>query len=142
MKKIELIRQIDILLEQQKEKKIKNIVENVLNETESYNDYPESAVNNAKKALKWKEEHGDEVKGGTRVGWERANQLANKENLTKDTIKRMHSFFSRHEAYQDPSEKKSKEPWKEASLVSHLLWGGDSAKNWAARKVKQFKKDK
>ena len=31
----------------------------------SYNDYPESAVNNAKKVLKWREEHGKEVKGMT-----------------------------------------------------------------------------
>ena len=33
---------------------------------ESYNDYPESATNNAKKARKWKEENGSNC--GTRVG--------------------------------------------------------------------------
>ena len=42
----------------------------------TYNDYPIAATNNAKKALRWKEEYGDEVKGGTIVGWTRANQLA------------------------------------------------------------------
>jgi len=27
----------------------------------TYNDYPQSATNNAKKALRWKKEHKDEV---------------------------------------------------------------------------------
>ena len=59
---------------------------------ETYNDYPESASNNAKKVLRWKEEHGDEVKGMTPVGWARANQLAKKERISRETIARMASF--------------------------------------------------
>ena len=34
-------------------------------EFETYNDYPEAAKNNACKVLRWREEHGDEVKGMT-----------------------------------------------------------------------------
>lgn len=45
----------------------------------TYNDYPQSAVRAAKKALKHKEENGSSC--GTRVGWFRANQIANKEGL-------------------------------------------------------------
>ena len=33
-----------------------------LQKAKSFTDYPQSAINNAKKVLKWKEEHGDEVK--------------------------------------------------------------------------------
>ncbi len=62
----------------------------------SYNDYPESAVNNAKKVLKWRDEYGDEVKGMTRIGWTRASQLARKGKLTRSTISRMASF-NRHQ---------------------------------------------
>ena len=46
---------------------------------ESYNDYPDSASNNAKRAIEWKEENGSDC--GTRVGWTRAGQLARKENI-------------------------------------------------------------
>jgi len=65
---------------------------------ESYKDYPQGATNNAKRMLEWREKYGrDVVKGGTRVGWERANQLASREALSLETVKRVHSFLSRHE---------------------------------------------
>ena len=35
---------------------------------ESYNDYPDSATNNAKRAIEWKEKNGSDC--GTRVGWD------------------------------------------------------------------------
>tara|TARA_R100000654_G_scaffold12505_2_gene27222 strand:- start:36 stop:314 length:279 start_codon:yes stop_codon:yes gene_type:complete len=54
---------------------------------ESYNDYPDSASNNAKRAIEWKEENGSDC--GTRVGWTRAGQLARKENISRDTIARI-----------------------------------------------------
>ena len=57
---------------------------------ESYNDYPQSATNNAKKAIKYKEENGTSC--GTKVGWTRAGQLARRENITRDTIARMASI--------------------------------------------------
>ena len=62
---------------------------------ETYNDYPESAKNNAKKVLKWREKYGSEVKGMTRTGWVRANQLAKGKNISRETIARM-SGFQRH----------------------------------------------
>ena len=43
---------------------------------ESYTDYPQSASNNAKRAIEYKEENGSDC--GTRVGWTRARQLADK----------------------------------------------------------------
>ena len=48
----------------------------------------------ARKGLDWRKEFG---RGGTRIGLERANQIVNGENLSDETIKRMFSFFSRHE---------------------------------------------
>ncbi len=49
---------------------------------ETYNDYPQSASNNAKKVFRWRDKHKDEVKGMTQIGWTRANQLAKKENIS------------------------------------------------------------
>ncbi len=48
--------------------------------------------------LEWRKKYGrDVVKGGTEVGWKRANQLANRESISLDTVKRIHSFLARHE---------------------------------------------
>ena len=51
---------------------------------------PKAAQAAAKKALGWRDKHGrDEVKGATRVGWTRANQLAKGGELTEETVRRM-----------------------------------------------------
>lgn len=104
---------------------------------ESYNDYPDSAKNNAKKVLKWRDEHGDEVKGMTRVGWTRANQLAKGENITRDTIARMASF-KRHEKNSKINPDFKSTPWKDKGYVAWLGWGGSSGVNWAIRKLKSI----
>ena len=68
-------------------------------EFESYTDYPQSATNAAKRALKWRDEHPDDD-CGTRVGWARANQLAKREPISEETIARMASF-ARHLQHED-----------------------------------------
>ena len=106
-------------------------------ELSTYNDYPQSAVNNAKRVLAWKEKYGKEVKGMTRVGWTRASQLARKANLSRSTIARMASF-KRHQknAAIDPKFKST--PWKDRGYVAWLGWGGASGVNWAIRKLKSI----
>lgn len=98
---------------------------------ESYTDYPQSATNNAKKAIKWKEENGSSC--GTRVGWTRANQLANKKPISRDTIARMASF-KRHQQHKDV-------PYSEGcGGLMWDAWGGASGINWAISKLKQIDK--
>ncbi len=46
------------------------------------------------KGLEWRKEFG---RGGTRIGITRANQIKNGVDLSDSTIKRMYSFFARHE---------------------------------------------
>jgi HK97 family phage portal protein len=128
--------------QQQEEKKTK--VENIeVKETieikATYNDYPQSASNNAKRMIEWREKHGrDEVRGGTEVGWKRANQLANREKLSESTIARM-AQFNRHRenATIDPQYKDT--PWKDRGYVAWNLWGGTSGVNWAIKKIKQIR---
>lgn len=101
---------------------------------ETYKDYPQSATNNARRMLDWREKYGrDEVKGGTAVGWQRANQLASREALSLTTVKRVHSFLARHEdnAKIDPKYKDT--PWKDKGYVAYNLWGGASMVSWAKR---------
>jgi len=96
-------------------------------------DYPDAAVENARMALRWKEETGNPNDCGTQVGWERANQLDNGEDLSEDTINRMVSFFSRHEATQEPDEPKT-----DCSRMMWKAWGGDEGFRWAESKQEEF----
>ena len=100
-------------------------------ELESYNDYPEGAVNNAKRALKYKKENGSSC--GTSVGWRRASQLANKQNITRSTIARMASF-KRHQQNKDV-------PYSEGcGGIMWDAWGGSAGVNWAISKLKRIDK--
>lgn len=105
----------------------------------TYTDYPQSATNNAKKALKWREEYGDAVKGGTRVGWTRANQLASREPLSRSTVARM-AAFNRHRKNSTVDPKFKSEPWRDRGYVAWLIWGGTSGVNWAINKMEQIRK--
>ncbi len=103
---------------------------------ETYNDYPESASNNACKVLRWIDEHGrDEVKGMTKTGLTRANQLCSKTKISRDTISRMASF-KRHEKNAEVSAENKSTPWKDRGYVAWLGWGGTSGVNWAIKKLK------
>ena len=48
----------------------------------------------AQRGLDWRSEFG---RGGTEVGIARARDIVNDRDLSEDTVKRMYSFFSRHE---------------------------------------------
>jgi hypothetical protein len=100
---------------------------------------PKGAVAAAKKAIEWKEKYGDEVKGGTQVGWTRANQLASGEKVSLDIVKRMHSFFSRHEGNQTVAPEHKDTPWKDNGYIAFLIWGGSSAAAWSKQIAKANK---
>jgi hypothetical protein len=97
---------------------------------------PEGAQGNAKKVLAWREKHGDAVKGMTRVGWTRANQLASGEDLSRETVGRM-AAFGRHRQNAEVDPQYKDEPWRDAGYVAWLGWGGDTGVNWASEIVKR-----
>jgi hypothetical protein len=109
---------------------------------ETYNDYPKAATENAKKALGWIEKYGrNNVDAGTLVGLARANQLANGENLSRDTIARMASF-NRHRKNAQISPQFKGTPWMDRGYVAWLLWGGTEGVDWAIRKLEQIDNQK
>jgi hypothetical protein len=108
---------------------------------ESYNDYPESARNNACKVLRWIDEHGrDEVSGMTSVGLARANQLCKGENISEETIARM-AAFERHRENSEVAEELKSTPWKDKGYVAWLGWGGTSGIEWAKRKLQSIRNE-
>ena len=81
-------------------------------------------VSEAEKGLEWRKEFG---RGGTEVGVARARDIKNRKELSFDTVKRMYSFFSRHEVDKkaegfSPSE----EGYPSAGRIAWALWGGDA----------------
>ena len=100
---------------------------------------PAGARAAARKAIKFKEQ-GKAKGAGTSVGWTRAGQLARGETLSLSTVKRMYSYFSRHEV-----DKKGKD-WANQSNPSNgyimwLAWGGDAGFAWS-RRIVNAEKDK
>lgn len=94
---------------------------------------PAGARSAARRAIKFKED-GKATGAGTAVGWTRAGQLARGETLSLSTVKRMYSYFSRHEV-----DKKGKD-WGNTANPSNgyimwLAWGGDAGFAWSRRIV-------
>ena len=86
----------------------------------------------AQKALDWRKEGFD---GGTPVGLARARQLVNKQELSPSTVRRMHSFFSRHEVDKQGEGFSPGEPgFPSNGRVAWALWGGDPGQTWARAK--------
>jgi HK97 family phage prohead protease len=102
---------------------------------QSYSDYPDSVRNNARRVLKYVDENGW-GQCGTPVGKQRANQLANGEAVSVDTIKRMFSYLSRHEVDLESSSSYS----DGCGLLMYDAWGGKAALVWSRNKLKELEK--
>ncbi len=99
----------------------------------------DSMATEAERGLNWRREHN---RGGTAVGVARANQLVNKENLSISTVKRMFSFFSRHEVdKQGQGFDQGEDGYPSAGRIAWALWGGDAGFAWSRRKVEQIKRE-
>jgi len=109
------------------DKRYKNGKKTIL---ESYNDYPDAVANNAKRGIELNEKVNN--KCATDVGKIRAQQLAQKKNISVETIKRMYSYLSRAEEYYDEGNTEA------CGTISYLLWGGLAGKRWAESKLKEL----
>ena len=101
------------------------------------NDYPQAARENAKRVLKYLEESGNPNDCLTLVGRNRANQIANGENLSEETLNRMKSFLSRHK------DNERKGGYDEGcGNVALDAWGGLEILPWVEKKLRQFEEFK
>jgi hypothetical protein len=107
---------------------IKQVLSGV--ELESYSDYPDAVSNNAKRGIELNEKVNN--KCATQVGKVRAQQLAKKEPITVETIKRMFSYFFRAGEYYDEGDTEA------CGTISYLLWGGKAGLRWAGEKLKEL----
>ena len=103
-----------------------------------YSDYPESAVNNAKRAIKHKEDNGSDC--GTQTGWIRARQIADKQGFDEAMIKRIFSFLSRAKVY-DQGKYLDDDGNEICGSIMYDAWGGDSMKTWAESKLNEIEQE-
>jgi len=83
----------------------------------------------ANRALEWRKKYG---RGGTAVGVARARDIKNGAELSESTVKRMHSFFSRHGNNKAKHyAKKMPDGGPTAWRVAWDLWGGNAGASWA-----------
>jgi hypothetical protein len=83
----------------------------------------------ARRALKWKAE-GKATGAGTPVGWGRATDIVAGRSMSLSVVKRMYSFFSRHEV-----DKKGKDFNNTSNPSNGRImwdaWGGDAGFSWS-----------
>ena len=98
----------------------------------SYNDYPDSVVNNAKRAIELNESLGNRC--ATQVGKVRAQQLAQGKPISIETVKRMKSYISRHKVDLETSKSYDDGCGK----LAIDAWGGVEALPWVERTISQY----
>ena len=83
----------------------------------------------AARAIRWKEE-GKATGAGTPVGWGRARDIVAGRSMSLSVVKRMYSFFSRHEV-----DKKGKDFYNTSNPSNGRImwdaWGGDAGFSWS-----------
>ena len=89
----------------------------------------------AERGLAWRREFG---RGGTEVGIARARDISNGENLSIDTVKRMSSYFARHEVDKEAEGfNRGEEGYPSNGRIAWALWGGDAGQSWSNRILEQ-----
>ena len=97
-------------------------------------------VSEAKKGLAWRSEYG---RGGTEVGIARARDISNSKNLSDDTVKRMYSFFSRHEVDKKADGfRPGEDGYPSNGRIAWALWGGDSGFSWSRKLAAKMEKER
>lgn len=93
----------------------------------------EAMAKEAERGLAWRDEFN---RGGTEVGVARARDISNRRNLSLDTVKRMKSYFARHEVdKQGQGWSPGEDGYPSAGRIAWALWGGDPGKSWANKIV-------
>ena len=99
----------------------------------------EAMAAEAERGLKWRQDFN---RGGTEVGVARARDIKNRKNLSVDTVRRMKSYFARHEVdKQGEGFSPGEDGYPSAGRIAWALWGGDPGQSWANRKSDELDKE-
>lgn len=101
---------------------------------------PSAAARAASKALDMREKQAASNRGGTAVGIARARQFKNRERMSIAVIKRILSFFARHE--KSPGSAKNRRDPTSKAAQAWGFWGGNSGRAWARKQLESYEKYK
>lgn len=101
---------------------------------------PSAVARAARAALDIRETLPPSRRGGTAVGLARARQLANRERVSIDVIKRMLSFFARHA--ESPGSAEARRDRTSKAAQAWGLWGGNAGRSWAKRELAKYERSR
>jgi hypothetical protein len=112
-----------------------------VNEGTSSHVPPQAVRDAAKRGLELRKKYGrggwdskTAGENGIGSGVVRAQTLVAGKGVSPDTVKRMRSFFQRHDGEQERAARKRDET--SPANIAWLLWGGDPGREWAEKIVK------
>jgi len=98
----------------------------------------EAMQTEARRGLDWRAEYG---RGGTAVGVARARDIVNRRDLSLETVKRMSSYFARHQVDKEASGwSPGEEGYPSAGRIAWALWGGEPGRAWSLAIIAEEKK--
>jgi hypothetical protein len=100
---------------------------------------PSAVARAAQRALDIRETLAPSRRGGTAVGLARARQLAARERVSIDVIRRMVSFFARHGA--SPGSAQARQDRTSKAAQAWGLWGGTPGRAWARRELARYERE-
>ena len=93
---------------------------------------PLEVAKEAKRGLELRKQY---KRGGTEIGVWRAENLVKRTPLDIGELKRIRSYFARHEVDKRGKDWNNRER-PSAGYIAWLLWGGEPGRAWAERELK------
>ena len=98
---------------------------------------PDNVKRLAKRALEVRAELPPSKRAGTPVGIARARQLANGDNLSNDTLKRIRSFIARHKPNYTRARAQGKDMTDGGVILAMALWGYPGISSWLEQNIEE-----
>ena len=99
---------------------------------------PQNLKQAARRALEARDSVPPSRKAGTPVGLARANQLANGDNLSLETLRRMRSYLERAEPAYREARAQGKSIEESKAIMAYYLWGGPQALAWVNQQIRKL----
>ena len=99
---------------------------------------PQNLRQAARRALEARDSVPPSRKAGTPVGLARANQLANGDNLSLETLRRMRSYLERAEPAYREARAQGKSIEESKAIMAYYLWGGPQALAWVNQQIRKL----
>ena len=94
---------------------------------------PAAVAKEAQRGLALREQH---KRGGTEIGVWRAENLVKRTPLDLSELKRIRSYFARHEVDKRGRDWNNEER-PSAGRIAWLLWGGEPGRAWVEQELKK-----